>query len=904
MKRTTFLITLIISMTFHVSGQIINVPSDYTTIQAAINASNHGDTIVVAEGTYYENINFSGKAITLASEFILDADRSHISNTIIDGSQPLNPDTASTVIFWSGEDTTSVLSGFTITGGSGTVNDEGWQWRGGGGILIFHCGAKILDNIIEDNIIAETEFTQIGCGLNMIVTGGHTAIVRDNIIRNNNSAGQGDKVGGGIAAIGGRILIEGNIIQDNVLSGNQSIGGGGIYWWAGYPDYRDSLIIEDFTISNNYITGNRCETSHNFCQGGGILFFAGYQEQPVKVYNNIISDNYSEKYAGGVLSNAKAEYFNNTIYDNKAGFETNSLLLHHSSVTVLVNNIIWSDADNGLNELDYVSPGMHNFTASHNLIRPDSISVDSRYKSTTYLHPVFETDSTFVPSTNCPSIGRGIDTVWLDNIRYVASGTDYMGMPRPDPVDGRVDIGAIESENAPVQFSTADLLLIDYPGGILDPEFSREQLEYTLRIPDTSVSSPKLVYIPEDPAAGIEYLAPADLDEFNSKEDSTVYIKVTSSDGTVNKTYEISLAKLNTDGRLKKLIPSGGSLSPGFQPEIFSYADTLFCGETETPELEIEAFDPLASVTIEPATDITGFNIEQRTSVVTVIPEAGEDFKERYEIVFNIDDKIPPELLLVDEPAHLCEVAWLISSQKGQIHLVPAGTESDFSKVVAASLLSENCLPDDTVNIVLPGSLDAGTYWFYSTNSCWNVSEHTEITLEAGPGPVLTVTEDQVQSGSVIEVKSSLDADIYLVYRQTTPDIDSIKSDPIQSHTAPADSLVTFETDALDTIEYALYAFNVCSGLSEMKTVKIVPSYIPESSSDLHIYPNPVKEFLYLETDRQLRSIEIYDILGSRFRLELHEGNKLDLRGLKAGLYILKISDAKGASYTLKVLKE
>ncbi len=97
------------------------------------------------EGTYLENINFLGKAITVASRFILDGDTAHISKTIIDGSQPAHPDTASVVIMWSGEDTTSVLMGFTLTGGNGTFS----RWDGdpniiGGAILMLSFGRQNL----------------------------------------------------------------------------------------------------------------------------------------------------------------------------------------------------------------------------------------------------------------------------------------------------------------------------------------------------------------------------------------------------------------------------------------------------------------------------------------------------------------------------------------------------------------------------------------------------------------------------------------------------------------------------------------------------------------------------------------------------------------------------------------
>src|SRR5438034_10672477 len=80
-----------------------NVPADQPTIQAAINIASNGDTVLVAPGTYYENINFMGKAITVTSS-------GGPSVTTINGNAA-----GSVVTLDTNEGSSSVLSGFTIT---------------------------------------------------------------------------------------------------------------------------------------------------------------------------------------------------------------------------------------------------------------------------------------------------------------------------------------------------------------------------------------------------------------------------------------------------------------------------------------------------------------------------------------------------------------------------------------------------------------------------------------------------------------------------------------------------------------------------------------------------------------------------------------------------------------------
>lgn len=80
----------------------LNVPADFPTLQAAINAASDGDTVLVAPGTYTENIDFLGKAITVESA-------QGPGSTVIDGGNQ-----ATVVSFRSGESRAALLQGFTI----------------------------------------------------------------------------------------------------------------------------------------------------------------------------------------------------------------------------------------------------------------------------------------------------------------------------------------------------------------------------------------------------------------------------------------------------------------------------------------------------------------------------------------------------------------------------------------------------------------------------------------------------------------------------------------------------------------------------------------------------------------------------------------------------------------------
>ena len=125
MKKLLLISTILLLSASFIIGQRINVPGDQPTIQSAINSSTDGDTVLVADGIYFENINFKSKAITVASHFLIDGDETHIDSTIINGSQPSHPDSGSVVFIEDSKDSNSVLCGFTITGGTGTKTGFG-----------------------------------------------------------------------------------------------------------------------------------------------------------------------------------------------------------------------------------------------------------------------------------------------------------------------------------------------------------------------------------------------------------------------------------------------------------------------------------------------------------------------------------------------------------------------------------------------------------------------------------------------------------------------------------------------------------------------------------------------------------------------------------------------------------
>jgi hypothetical protein len=267
----------------------INVPDDFTKIQDAINSSVDGDTILVAPGTYYENVNFRGKNVLLTSHYLFDEDVSFINSTIIDGSNPQFSDTASVVIFMSGEENTAILQGFTITGGKGTkMFDNGFFIRAGGGIVIFNSSPTIRHNIIAFN-------------------------------ESINSAGVSFKSGGGISANNSSAIISNNIIYKN----KSHTGGGAI------------LGPNPESIFRNNIVAYNTDSPTDIGRGGGV-WIRGDQG---KFINNTIAFNSSGNSGGiGLHNNPILNIENCIIYGNTSG-SSNPQIVGSGIISITNSNI-------------------------------------------------------------------------------------------------------------------------------------------------------------------------------------------------------------------------------------------------------------------------------------------------------------------------------------------------------------------------------------------------------------------------------------------------------------------------------------------------------------------------------------------------------------------------------------
>jgi hypothetical protein len=244
----------------------IFVPSDYPTIQQAIDVAGTDEIVLVADGTYYENINFNGKAITVQSQ-------NGPETTIIDGSQ-----NGSVITFNSGEDENSVLEGFTIQNGLADY---------GGGISCTNYSSPTVTNCIISN--------------NSAWRGGGLACKQSSsptIINCTFSANSANTYGGGIFCFSASSTITDCTIKDN----SSGADGGGLMC----SNYGSEITVTNCTIVGNetggYGGGMHCDTGSSW-----------------RITNCTISGNTSVGNRGGGIYRSKyasATMINSILWDN------------------------------------------------------------------------------------------------------------------------------------------------------------------------------------------------------------------------------------------------------------------------------------------------------------------------------------------------------------------------------------------------------------------------------------------------------------------------------------------------------------------------------------------------------------------------------------------------------------
>ncbi|MDP6514925.1 MAG: right-handed parallel beta-helix repeat-containing protein, partial [SAR202 cluster bacterium] len=296
-----------ISRDAHVNGAIGldqsgrgTTSTPFKTVGYAINQTDAGGRVNIAQGTYAENISL-GDTIDLHGGYNSDFSSRSLAQdvTILDGKS------ADGVLKISG-DYGPVIEGLTLKNG---LNSDS-----GGGLRLSGGAAPTVQN----NWIVNNTSTLSGGGIYVASSGEFGPTIKDNVISNNVS--QSASGGGGGVYVTGRPAL----IQRNEISGNRATGnsGGGVYLTGDTPAQ---------------LLGNRILDNTAVDDGGGVNIRSGN----VYAANNIIRGNSADSNGNGVYvsNDSSPTIHNNTVVANNptsgAGVYASS-----GSTPKLSNNII------------------------------------------------------------------------------------------------------------------------------------------------------------------------------------------------------------------------------------------------------------------------------------------------------------------------------------------------------------------------------------------------------------------------------------------------------------------------------------------------------------------------------------------------------------------------------------
>jgi len=392
-------------------GATIYVPADQPTIQAGLDAAVDGDLVLVAPGTYVENIDFSegsweeqdpAKSIELQSE-----EGAYV--TVIDGNQ------ADRVVKFDNRETEeAVIDGFTIR--NGLLPPYPYQEHGSG----IYC--YLSSPTIQNCTISENTGAWWGGGIYCY----HCSPTIDNCVIKNNS---GPEKGGGIACYNS----SSPKITNCTISENSGGHGGGIVC-----SYTSSPTIENCIISNNTIT-------HHLPRGGGI--YCNNSSSPI-ITNCTITENNSSDVGGGIaIVGASATITHCTLSKNTAS-KGGGIFITYNSTASLTNCILWEDDAGGNGDEIYMgeSSGLATLTVSFSDVQGGEEEV---YVGLPYCLLVWDDESNI--NTNPLFLDTYEDNYHLSYASpCIDAGTDagvYIdidGQARPQGVDEKYDMGSDE----------------------------------------------------------------------------------------------------------------------------------------------------------------------------------------------------------------------------------------------------------------------------------------------------------------------------------------------------------------------------------------------------------------------------------------------------------------------------
>ena len=316
-------------------AEVLYVPAEFLTIQDAIEASESGDSVLVSPGFYQENINFEGKSITVSSLYFIGGDSILIGTTIIDAQE-----SGSVVTFASGEDSGSILQGFTLQNGSGNdedPDDNGSYYTYGGGIYCENSDPTIRDCIIRDNVANE------GGGGGIFCYESSPTFVGCTIFGN-----ETDDVGGGLYSRSSSSPEFYNcFFYDNLAEF-----GGGCYIRNESSPLMENVVFNDNTANNSGggillkddadLIANGLQITNNDADGLGGGFYVNNANPQVSFA--LISNNISSSGAGVYLRNSSIVNFTNvTITNNSAGLYGNAIYVRDGVELSLLNSVAWGN---------------------------------------------------------------------------------------------------------------------------------------------------------------------------------------------------------------------------------------------------------------------------------------------------------------------------------------------------------------------------------------------------------------------------------------------------------------------------------------------------------------------------------------------------------------------------------